>query len=382
LPNLNVTSGGKQFFSLWTREADIAYTNLEKQLGLMVDSLRASGISDAAIFDRLKADIEANKDLFASYAGDIESADTDLVHLEAQLASNDEVSDAAEYFTWTLDPTAEHCGDCLANADKDAMSFADWQDEGLPGMGNTECGEYCKCSLDPVGEEFSSAFKPPTGDLGDFGKQGKTWDDLSNLEKKLMQHDIEAEAKYQADKAMAEAASGGFSKQTAADEIHLAKAEDVWAAGGTKREVGIVYDGDGKVVLDKTGKKSRVVFDQTEMARMKDNNFIHNHPNDSSFSGPDIYVAAKHGLKSVVAVGEDYIYIATPKGGKWPKISSLAQYETDWKLTRSETGKKYLAQYQTGKGEVYLDRTWQQHSHELNVKMAERWGFDYRRIKR
>lgn len=150
MAKLNIRSGGQQFFNVWVKEVDLAYTNFEKRLGLTIESLRASGISNQNIFKRLKADLDAQTDLFSSFSGGIESADADLLHLESQLASSLEVEGGADLFEWVLDPTAEHCGDCLANADKDPMTFEEWQAVGLPGMGNTECGEYCKCSLDPT----------------------------------------------------------------------------------------------------------------------------------------------------------------------------------------------------------------------------------------
>lgn len=149
MPKLNPKSG-EQFFKLWVREADLAYNNLEKQLELTIESMRASGISDKAIFDRLKTDLDNNSDLFSSYAGGVEGASADLLHLESQMSSSAEVQDAADLFIWTLDPTAQHCEDCLANAGKGELPFEFWQGLGLPGMGNTACGEFCKCSLDPV----------------------------------------------------------------------------------------------------------------------------------------------------------------------------------------------------------------------------------------
>jgi hypothetical protein len=54
-----------------------------------------------------------------------------------------------EKLVWVLDPTAkDHCDDCLANSSMDAQSFGEWESFGLPGSGNTECGEYCKCTLE------------------------------------------------------------------------------------------------------------------------------------------------------------------------------------------------------------------------------------------
>jgi hypothetical protein len=150
LPKLNVGAQGQEFFKIWVKEVNLAYGNLESQLELTIQSLRASGISDQAIFNRLKADLDAKTDIFSSFNGGIEGANGDLLHLEAQLSSSAEVENAADLFTWTLDPTAQHCGDCLANEAKGEFPFEFWQGLGLPGMGNTECGEFCACSLDPV----------------------------------------------------------------------------------------------------------------------------------------------------------------------------------------------------------------------------------------
>jgi hypothetical protein len=147
------TSKDKQFFKIWADEAENAYKSLTKDIDLAIRSARATGMSNEAIAQSLTRDLENRSGAFASYAGGVNSAGNDLFHLTAQGASNDGVRDAADLFVWTLDPTADHCGDCLANAEAGEKTFEAWESQGLPGMGSTECGEYCKCSLDPSGEK-------------------------------------------------------------------------------------------------------------------------------------------------------------------------------------------------------------------------------------
>lgn len=143
----------KQFFKIWDDEASAAYKSLTTEIDLTIRSARASGMSNEAIAQALTRDLENRTGAFKSYSGGVNSAGNDLFHLSAQGASNDGVRNSADLFVWTLDPTADHCGDCLANAEAGEKTFEEWESQGLPGMGSTECGEYCKCSLDPLTEE-------------------------------------------------------------------------------------------------------------------------------------------------------------------------------------------------------------------------------------
>ena len=43
------------------------------------------------------------------------------------------------------------CDGCIARHDMSPMTLADWEAYGLPGSGDTECGDNCRCVLFPVG---------------------------------------------------------------------------------------------------------------------------------------------------------------------------------------------------------------------------------------
>jgi hypothetical protein len=141
-------SRDKQFFKIWVEEVENAYSSMVKDIDLTIQSARAAGMSDEAISLILKDDLDNRSGVFSSYTGGVNSAGNDLFHLSSQSASNEGIRDASDLFVWTLDPTADHCGDCLANASAGEKTFDEWETQGLPGMGSTECGNYCKCTLD------------------------------------------------------------------------------------------------------------------------------------------------------------------------------------------------------------------------------------------
>jgi hypothetical protein len=349
LAKLGIKSGGKQFFDVWVKEADVAYANLEKQLGLAIESLRASGIKDSEIFARLKADLDNKTDLFSSFSGDVEGANNDLFHLESQLASAEEVAGASDLFEWTLDPTAEHCGDCLANADKEPMSFDEWQAEGLPGMGNTDCGEYCKCSLDPVGDNFQEVAQPVPDIIPSATSFGE---DVPNLKGEILDS--------------------------------RSAAEMTWEAGGKEFEHAVLTADDGTVIFNKSGDANSVKFTSREVDSFLGSNLAHNHPSGASFSPEDIVLAARSGLKSMAAVGEDFIYVIEPQAEGWTRKSNEA-IKRAWENARDDLNKKYEKVWFDAMDRGVSnarDYAWRLHSDELMQNLSKELHFDYRKLKR
>jgi len=129
--------------------------DLERRLDtfiLDVDSeiikMRATGMSEQAIYDSLMYDMDNNTGVFGVLKGGIERQTDEMV---SQVTQTERIKGLPQedLYYWNLDPTvAEHCPTCLANSMRPAMTLNDWQMLGIPGSGTTECGDYCCCALD------------------------------------------------------------------------------------------------------------------------------------------------------------------------------------------------------------------------------------------
>jgi hypothetical protein len=134
-------------FSVWQDKFDKAYDKFVADLDGMVTTMRTQGISEADILARIETMISEGSDVFGAFSGDVEKYADDLVSGVAQTSSND--YDSEELLAWVLDPDAkDHCDDCISNEGTEPQTFAEWEVTGLPGAGNTECAEYCKCTLE------------------------------------------------------------------------------------------------------------------------------------------------------------------------------------------------------------------------------------------
>jgi len=134
-------------FSVWQNKFEAAYDKFTADLEGRVLTLRSQGLSDAVIMGILERTLTDEVGVFGPFVGDIEKYTDDLSSVIAQTASNSEF-DPEELLDWVLDPTAEHCDGCLERASRPPMTFVEHETEGLPGSADTECAEYCKCTLE------------------------------------------------------------------------------------------------------------------------------------------------------------------------------------------------------------------------------------------
>lgn len=124
------------------------YDNFEQELVSEIDRMRALGISDKEIYRRISDNLDNGMDMFGSVKGAIEKEVDSLLGTTAQGESNEVFRELEQELKWELDPTArQHCNDCLRLSASPPKKFEQWEAMGLPGFGNTECGQYCKCSL-------------------------------------------------------------------------------------------------------------------------------------------------------------------------------------------------------------------------------------------
>jgi len=92
---------------------------------------------DAAVIRQMRGGIETRIDLG--------------LNTVYQVSSNEPLEGVATKFKWTLDPSAEHCDSCIAQAAKEAGDFRSFPMPGTqPTIGETNCARYCKCTLEAV----------------------------------------------------------------------------------------------------------------------------------------------------------------------------------------------------------------------------------------
>ena len=144
---LRPKQASRSIFNISIDQLENIYGALETDLLAEIQRMRALGIADDEIFRRLQTSLSGGLESFGKFRGAVEKELDIVVGKTAQLESN-AVMQEEDKLKWELDPTVEeHCSDCLRNSGSAPKSFDEWADMGLPGMGNTQCGSYCKCTL-------------------------------------------------------------------------------------------------------------------------------------------------------------------------------------------------------------------------------------------
>jgi hypothetical protein len=136
-------------FRITSSQLENIFTKFEQDVDANIAKMKLMGMSDQQIFERLTENAQGNMDLFGSFKGAVEKQVDETLGVTAQVESND--YDVEEMLKWNLDPTVvQHCETCLTNAEMTPRNFMQWEEIGLPGMGNTDCGIYCRCTLNKV----------------------------------------------------------------------------------------------------------------------------------------------------------------------------------------------------------------------------------------
>jgi NAD+--asparagine ADP-ribosyltransferase len=146
-----------------------------------------------------------------------------------------------------------------------------------------------------------------------------------------------------------------------------------------KTEKAMVFTDDGTVIFEKSGGKSSVSFELSELGLFKDRIFTHNHPSGTSFSAEDIAFAATWDIKEVRACGKYYrYYLKRPPAGWsgefWNDTLRLLAEKHNRNVQREFTEK-------IRKGEITVDRANLEHWHEVWSRVAKEAGLDYGREK-
>lgn len=147
MAKLGANSPSKTIFQLWVEDVERAYDTMLADVNAEIIRMRALGMSNEEIFNRLQTNFDENLTVFQSFDGWVKGATEKLATGVAQQEAHNQLNIPGRLYSWELDPTAEHCDDCLSNAKMSPQSFQEWAMIGLPGVGNTQCGSFCKCAL-------------------------------------------------------------------------------------------------------------------------------------------------------------------------------------------------------------------------------------------
>jgi hypothetical protein len=140
----------------------------------------------------------------------------------------------------------------------------------------------------------------------------------------------------------------------------------------------------GKRVYSKIeGSSNEVVFPQSliNLLNQADSNSIiqiHNHPGSSSFSVEDIgNLVVRESMNTISVIGHDGTkYVLSMGSGKRVDWITL---QKDYKTFQ----KKYFNYFrdQVISGKMTNQQAWKEHSHRITTDLAEKYGWEYRRVK-
>lgn len=165
--------------------------------------------------------------------------------------------------------------------------------------------------------------------------------------------------------------SGGGSKNT------LSAVED--SIRNNSYESAVVFDENGRIILNKSGSEHEVKFSKADLALMKNGTFTHNHPGItegiSTFSKADVDLSVRSGLKEMRAVTKDTTYSLTKISNKRLRTNFASDYGD---AIRREG--QYLSLSITS-NKVLQQRLTQFSSNWLKTN-SSKYGYSYREIKR
>lgn len=177
---------------------------------------------------------------------------------------------------------------------------------------------------------------------------------------------------------------GGSGKKGGKQERAIAVAEGTIRSN--KYETAVAYDNKGNLLLNKKGGSRSVRFTDSEIAKLKDSVFTHNHPSalgktgvraiGTSFSHQDLTFAVGANLKEIRAVTPTYTFsVKRPKNGWGVSPQRVkAAYSRAEKEVRMEMD-KYLNK--VGRTKTSYDRANASYYNQINKRVADKFGWEY-----
>ncbi len=125
-------------------EADKQVITLKK---FIAQQIRA-GTDPTVLKQTLVRDLREGGQIFGSFRSQFKATvkmEVGNVNRETHYAIERE--NGVQLYAWILDPEAQHCQDCLYNAEREPMTMKEWEILGTPEAGITICGDRCRCRL-------------------------------------------------------------------------------------------------------------------------------------------------------------------------------------------------------------------------------------------
>lgn len=161
-------------------------------------------------------------------------------------------------------------------------------------------------------------------------------------------------------------------------EVQAAALEKFRAEAPAAYERLIAVDGDGNCLLDKSGEKHQIAFDENDVAKMRSGKNVvvmHNHPAGKTFSRGDLQHGGIVGPSRMIVVGLGNTYQLSPGASGWPsQQEAFDGYNKTREVAMKQLRKKYgyNEDYSRGKAKDDLDAL------TLELVAKER-GLRYRR---
>tara|TARA_R100001594_G_C4052823_1_gene265309 strand:- start:1769 stop:2953 length:1185 start_codon:yes stop_codon:yes gene_type:complete len=128
-------------------DSTIFSNNIQKQVGTMT----ANGMSQSAIKEVLNTDMKTGGRIFGELQNNVKAGITDGVNQSARLGQYQNYDLDKGLFAWVTVGGHKVCMDCDGRQGV-ALTWAEWESEGVPGSGWSVCRAFCYCILDPTGK--------------------------------------------------------------------------------------------------------------------------------------------------------------------------------------------------------------------------------------
>lgn len=136
-------------FSIYTAGLETIASTIPEKMANYVRSQIILGRSRQEIFEQLEREQAGGTGFYADILSSVNKELDAILNREYQVASNEQLGTGL--VKWTLNPDAEHCDSCLHQASLPPRLISEIPlPTTQPTHGETNCGIYCKCTLEPI----------------------------------------------------------------------------------------------------------------------------------------------------------------------------------------------------------------------------------------
>ena len=128
---------------------DVFVSRVEQQINVF----RQAGLSDSAIIESLRADLQSNGRIFGEFGHSIRRGIVSGIMQGSRLGQDRVYGN--QLMQWISVGTPRICSDCESRVGE-ISTYQDWIAAGLPATGWSLCREFCYCQLVPEDVEIDS----------------------------------------------------------------------------------------------------------------------------------------------------------------------------------------------------------------------------------